>query len=228
MRARHLLVVGCFLGAAIAAGGCGKTDAGSPSDPAAINGSQSAAKPSDGTAAKPARPKSDPAHPVVVIDTSMGPITVTLDAEKAPLTVTNLLGYIANGHYDQTIFHQVLKDYVVMGGGYTPQGAEKKARPPIFNEADNGLKNVRGAIAMVRQPGVINSATCQFYINVTENPNLDFKNRTPEEYGYCVFGKVTAGMEVVDRIAAVAVQDRGEFERIPVEPVIIKSIQQTQ
>lgn len=171
---------------------------------------------------------SDPDHPTVVIDTSLGEITVALDRKGAPLTVANFLKFVNRGHYEQTIFHQVLKDYVVMGGGFTEKLQEKKtADPPVRNEAHNGLKNLRGTIAMVRRPDVIDSSTSQFYINVADNANLDFKSRTPEEYGYCVFGRVTKGLEVVDKIAASPVQDKPEFERIPTQTVVIRSIRQT-
>ena len=136
-----------------------------------------------------------------------------LDAEKAPLTVENFRNYVARGQYDQTIFHQVLKDpvQIVLGGGYTADLKEKSALTPIRNEAHNGLKNRRGTIAMARRPNNEDSATCQFFINIADNDVLDFKARTPEGYGYCVFGEVTTGMEVLDRIAKTPVHNVDKF-----------------
>ena len=153
------------------------------------------------------KPPSDPQHPVVLIETSLGNITVRLDAEKAPLTVDNFLSYVNAGHYDQTIVHQVYKGQGFLAGGYGTNLVEKPGRTPIRNEAHNGLKNRRGTIAMVRLPDAIDSATCQFFINVADNPALDYKDRTPEGYGYCVFGKVTDGMDVVDKIGNAQVHD---------------------
>jgi len=171
-------------------------------------------------------PESDPLHPLVVIETSKGDITVRLDAEKAPLTVDNFLCYTETGHYQQTVFHQVLQGNpkVVIGGAFTPDLVEKRTRTPIRNEAHNGLSNTRGTIAMARQPDAIDSATCHFFINVSDNAVLDHKDRSPEGYGYCVFGAVAAGMEVVDSIAGTEVKDTEQFERIPIETVMIKSV----
>lgn len=220
--------------------GCGSSGEGTSAEatPAAINGGAAGAStlaasnpmlaatastiPAGQSAA------SDPLHPVVAIETSMGNITLTLDKQSAPVTVDNFLAYVDAAFYDQTIFHQVLKDYVVLGGAFTADLKEKQAGHPIYNEAHNGAKNLRGTIAMARRPESPDSATCQFFINVSDNAMLDFKDRTPEEYGYCVFGQVTAGMEVVDRIADVQVRDQGEFERTPVQPVLIKSVRRLQ
>lgn len=155
--------------------------------------------------------------PVVVIATSLGDITVALDAAKAPLSVENFLAYVKAGHYDGTIFHRVIKGFMVQGGGMTPDMSEKPTRPPIKNEAANGLKNERGTLAMARTAQV-DSATSQFFINTgTNNGFLDHKVR---DYGYAVFGKVVGGMNIVDKIEGVKTQP-GD---VPVEPVIIKSI----
>ena len=163
-------------------------------------------------------------HPLVLIETSLGNITIELDGEKAPLTVENFFAYVDGGHYNHAIIHQVFKDQGVVGGAFTPELIEKTTRAPIYNEAYNGLKNTAGTIAMARQPDVINSATCHFFLNVADNPELDYKGRTPGGYGYCVFGKVTEGLDVVSKIAAREVHDTEKFDRIPVETVLIKSI----
>jgi len=182
-------------------------------------------------AAVPAgQPVADPLHPVVLMETSLGNIKVQLDAEKAPLTVDNFLAYVNSKHYDQTIFHQVLNDYpkVVIGGAFTPKLVEKPPHTAILNEADNGLKNVRGTIAMLRQDNAIHSATCYFFFNVGDNEVLDHKDRTLQGYGYCVFGKVIEGMDVVDKIAQTPLHELQGFEQIPVDTVVIKSVSRVQ
>ena len=157
--------------------------------------------------------------PVVVIETSVGDITVELDPAKAPLSVENFLGYVKDGFYSGTIFHRVIKDFMIQGGGMTADGQPKKTKAPIRNEAANGLKNTRGTIAMARTPEV-NSATSQFFINTVDNGFLDHKGIDPKDFGYCVFGKVTAGMDVVDKIRNAPTKP-GDF---PVDPVVIKSV----
>jgi cyclophilin family peptidyl-prolyl cis-trans isomerase len=173
------------------------------------------------------KPSQDYLHPQFVIDTTAGSIKVRLDAEKAPLTVDNFRHYVARRHYDTTIFHQVYKTpmRIVLGGVYTADLKEKPALTPIRNEADNGLKNRRGTIAMARGADE-DSATCQFFFNLADNDTLNFKKRTPEGYGYCVFGEVTDGIEILDRIGNGAVHDSGKFVSVPVEAVAIKSIRQ--
>jgi cyclophilin family peptidyl-prolyl cis-trans isomerase len=205
------------------AAGCGG-DGEAPA-PAAIDGAGDSSPTGAGGSAS-AQPIADPKHPIVVIDTSLGSITVRLDKENAPLTVDNFLAYIDRGHYDQTIFHQVIKDYpkVIIAGAFTSELSEKQARTPIYNEAHNGLKNRRGTIAMARQLDAIHSATCYFFLNLTDNELLDHKDRTVEGYGYCVFGEITDGLEVADKIAECEVHDVDQFERIPVETVLVRSI----
>ena len=209
------------------AAGCGG-DGDAAAGPAAIDGSeaakgQPAADPS-GPGAQ--QPRTDPLHPMVVRDTSLGSITVRLDREKARLTVDNFLSYVQSGHYDQTIVHQVIREYpkVILAGAFTPERSEKTARTPIYNEAHNGLKNRRGTIAMARQPVAIHSATCYFFLNLADNEVLDHKDRTLEGYGYCVFGEITDGIEVADKIAEVELEDAEQFQRIPVETVKIRSV----
>ncbi len=174
------------------------------------------------------QPAEDPLHPVVVVETSLGPITLRLDAQRAPLTVDNFLAYVDSGFYQDTIFHQVFRGQGIVGGGYTAAGELKPARSPIRNEADNGLKNRRGTIAMLRAPDSIDSAQSQFFFNLADNEMLDHRDRTPEGYGYCVFGQVVAGLDVLDKIAAVPVEDTPEMVCKPVEPVIIKSVRRAE
>jgi cyclophilin family peptidyl-prolyl cis-trans isomerase len=170
-------------------------------------------------------------HPKVQFRTTHGDITVELDAEKAPLTVENFLSYVESGHYDSTIFHHVRRGDVVMGGGYTQQLEAKSQGPTIRNEAHNGLNNVRGTIAMARQANIIDSSTCQFYFNLADNrdyldpkPSDNPQMLKPEEYGYCVFGKVIAGLEVLDQISEVEVRDNGDsFDMLPLRAVMIKT-----
>jgi len=164
--------------------------------------------------------------PVVVIKTNKGTIEAELYPDKAPITVKNFLDYVDAGHYDGTIFHRVIKDFMLQGGGFTPDGQQKPTKPPIKNEANNGLKNTRGTLAMART-GVVDSATAQFFINHADNAFLDFKAETPQGYGYCVFGKVVSGMDVVDAIASSAKPDNrtpGVFQDRPKDDVIIESI----
>jgi peptidyl-prolyl cis-trans isomerase B (cyclophilin B) len=166
--------------------------------------------------------------PIVVLHTTLGELTVKLNMAKAPRTVNNFLHYVEIGHYNQTIFHQVDADYVALGGSYTADLREKRGRYPIPNEADNGLKNVRGAIAMARSPEEIDSSPCQFFINLNDNPSLDHRGDAPDEYGYCVFGEVIKGIEILDRIAKVEVRDTDGFEKMPVETVLIETAYRTK
>jgi peptidyl-prolyl cis-trans isomerase A (cyclophilin A) len=152
--------------------------------------------------------------------TTAGDIVVELDAEKAPKTVANFLAYVRAGHYNGTIFHRIIDGFMIQGGGYTPTLAEKPTRPPIPLESGNGLSNLRGTIAMART-GVPDSATSQFFINVADNLGLD-KAKARDGEGYAVFGKVVAGMEVVDRIKAMPTRAEGEFQNLPAKPVIIR------
>ena len=161
--------------------------------------------------------------------TALGSITVELDVEQAGITVANFLKYVDSGHYNNTIFHQVFKDKVVLGGSFTPELEERPTDAPIYNEARDGLKNVRATIAMARVSEDIHSATAQFFINVQDNPSLDHKETSAgepqaQDYGYCVFGKVTDGMKVIDKISNMQVHDRAGFEQIPVETVRITTI----
>ncbi|HYW79517.1 MAG TPA: peptidylprolyl isomerase [Thermoguttaceae bacterium] len=181
----------------------------------------------EAAAAAAAAAEAERLHPRVRIHTSMGPITVELDAERTPQTVDNFLNYVQNGHYDQTIFHQVIKGdtSVIIGGAYTDELVEKEAGTGVYCEARRAQKNARATIAMARQPDAIDSATCHFFINLTDNEVLDYKDDTPAGYGYCAFGRVIEGMEAADKIGAVEVHDQGEFEGLPVQTVRIESME---
>ena len=157
--------------------------------------------------------------PVVVIETSLGSISVELDPEKAPISVENFLTYVDEGFYSGTIFHRVIKNFMIQGGGMTADMQRKSTKAAIRNEATNGLSNMRGTIAMARTSEV-NSATSQFYINTVDNKGLDHRGMAPAEFGYAVFGKVIDGMDVVDKIASVKTAP-GD---VPVETVLITSV----
>ena len=157
------------------------------------------------------------------IETSMGSITVELDDEKAPVTVKNFLDYAESGHYDGTIFHRVIDGFMIQGGGFTRAMDQKPTKAPIKNEASNGLTNKRGTIAMARTM-VVDSATSQFFINLVDNDFLNFRAPTPQYYGYAVFGKVTDGMDVVDKIAKVKTGFAGPHQNVPEEPIVIKKV----
>lgn len=160
------------------------------------------------------------ANPTVLFKTSLGDIKVELYPEKAPITVKNFLQYVNEGHYNHTIFHRVIDGFMIQGGGFTANMQQKPVHAAIVNEADNGLKNTKGTLAMART-GEVNSATAQFFINVSDNSFLDFRAKNPRDYGYCVFGKVTEGMNVVDKIKAVKTGTKGPFENVPNETVEI-------
>ena len=163
-------------------------------------------------------------NPVVIIETSLGTITAELDRAKAPLSVENFLQYVADGHYNGTIFHRVIKDFMIQGGGFTADMQQKPVRAPIKNEATNELKNDHGTLAMART-NEVDSATSQFFINTgTNNGFLNNTGTTPAAYGYAVFGKVTDGMDVLDEIEDVDTGTRGPYADVPNTPVEILSI----
>ena len=162
-------------------------------------------------------------NPVVIFKTSKGDITVELQADKAPITVKNFLQYVDEGFYNHTIFHRVIDGFMVQGGGFTKDFAQKPTHEPIKNEADNGLKNFKYTLAMART-GVVDSATAQFFINVKDNSFLDFTSKSPSGYGYAVFGKVTNGTDVVDAIKKVKTGSKNGHQDVPVETVEIISV----
>jgi peptidyl-prolyl cis-trans isomerase B (cyclophilin B) len=159
----------------------------------------------------------------VIIRTSMGDIELELYEDKAPETVKNFLSYVDDRHYDNTIFHRVIDNFMIQGGGFDTTFTQLPTKAPIRNEADNGLPNEKGTIAMARTSDV-NSATCQFFINVNDNDFLNFTSPDPRGYGYCVFGKVTDGMDVVEKIKSVPTGQKGPHGDVPVENVVIKEI----
>jgi peptidyl-prolyl cis-trans isomerase A (cyclophilin A) len=163
--------------------------------------------------------KAEAKKPVVILETSLGTIKVELDAEKAPVSVANFLAYVDEGFYDGTVFHRVIPDFMIQGGGFTSDMKQKPTKPPIKNEADNGLENDAYTLAMARTQ-VKDSATAQFFINVKDN---DFLNHGSRDFGYAVFGKVIAGQDVVKKIVAVPSATRGGHQNVPVEPVVIKT-----
>jgi len=159
---------------------------------------------------------------MVVLTTSLGDITIEVCPDEAPVTVANFLQYVDDGFYDGTIFHRVVPGFVLQGGGLTDDMTKKTTRDPIKNEADNGLKNLRGSLSMARTSEV-DSATSQFFINLVDNAFLDHGTR---DFGYAVFARVTEGMDVVDAIAAVTTGDKSGYQNVPVEPVVIVSARQ--
>jgi cyclophilin family peptidyl-prolyl cis-trans isomerase len=172
-------------------------------------------------------PTPAPGNPVATIATSFGDITIELFADRAPVSVENFVQYARDGFYTDTIFHRVKPGFMIQGGGFTPSFSEKPTRPPIQNEATNGLRNTRGTVAMARM-AALRSATAQFYINVADNRRLDHTGYSPDEFGYAVFGRVLSGMDVVDKIAGVETHSTESMDDVPVQPVIIKSVQVRQ
>jgi peptidyl-prolyl cis-trans isomerase B (cyclophilin B) len=160
--------------------------------------------------------------PVVTLTTSLGVIELELDPEKAPITVENFLGYVDAGFYDGTIFHRVIPGFMIQGGGFDAAFVQKPTKAQIKNEATNGLTNKRGTVAMART-NVVDSATAQFFINLKDNDFLNHSSPDPRGYGYAVFGRVTKGMDVVDKIAAVATGQRGPHGDVPKQNVVIES-----
>jgi len=180
---------------------------------AALLLAQAAASPS------PAASPAPFAGPVVALDTSLGKIRIGLDQERSPVSTANFLKYVKAGHYDGTVFHRVIPNFMIQGGGMTPDLKEKPTSPPIRNEARNGVRNLRGSVAMARTNDP-NSATAQFFINLKDNPFLDFGMQGA---GYAVFGQVLEGMDVVDKIVAVPTKNSGPYQNVPVTPVVIKT-----
>jgi len=228
MRQPRLLVSSLMGVSLLFVAGCGGSDsdgAASNDGPATVEGTEATHQPNP--------------YPRVVISTTLGDITVKLDHEKAPLTVDNFLKYVESGFYTDTIFHEVRRGDVIIGGGFTKDLEEKPAQyPQVRNEAHNGLKNVRGTIAMVRRPDVIDSSTSQFFFNLADNSDyldpVPLKEgeqfaQFPEKYGYCVFGEVISGLEVLDEIGKQDVADNGGlFRDLPKRLVVIKQVRRVK
>ncbi len=162
-------------------------------------------------------------NPTVIMETSEGSITIELFADKAPASVKNFLSYVDDGYYNGLIFHRVIPDFMVQGGGFKPNMKRKSGQSSVHNEADNGLKNTRGTLAMART-GDPHSATSQFFINLADNSYLDFRNRSQGGWGYAVFAKVVEGMDVVDKIARTPTVNEGGYENVPREDIVIISV----
>lgn len=218
MRISLALVVAPFLSLA-----CSSTGSSSPR-PTTPEGDSSAGDVDASDAPDAGVDVPDPATPVsVILETDMGNIEIELDPVRAPITVANFLTYVDERHYDGTVFHRVIPEFMIQGGGFDADDAERPTHEPIRNEADNGLKNLRGTIAMARTSAP-HSATAQFFINVVDNTGLDFTAKSLQGWGYTVFGKVTTGMDVADAIVAVPTGARGKFTQdAPLTPVVIKS-----
>lgn len=163
---------------------------------------------------------------MIKLNTNMGSIVLELDADKAPETVANFTQYASDGFYNGTIFHRVINGFMIQGGGMEPSMKEKTTRAPVKNEADNGLTNARGTVAMARTPDP-HSATAQFFINLNDNTFLNFRSASTDGFGYCVFGKVVDGMDIVDKIKDVATTSAGAHQDVPAEDVIIESVEVT-
>jgi peptidyl-prolyl cis-trans isomerase B (cyclophilin B) len=160
---------------------------------------------------------------MITLHTTLGDITLELDAGKAPATVENFLGYAKDGFFDGTIFHRVIDNFMIQGGGMLEDMSQKPTKAPVKNEADNGLKNAKGTIAMARTNDP-HSATAQFFINVSDNDFLNHKSPTPQGWGYAVFGKVVTGMEVVEKIKGAKTGRRGYHDDVPVDAIIIQKV----
>ena len=188
-----------------------------------------AARPKPKTMEKTVKEKDQSAakNPIVIIETSMGTIKAELWADKAPGTTANFMRYVDEKYYDGLIFHRVIAGFMIQGGGFTPEMRQKPTHEQIKNEASAETPNARGTLAMARTSDV-HSATAQFFINHADNKFLDHKDKTARGYGYCAFGKVIEGMDVVDKIAKVRTGNSGQHQNVPVQPVVIKSIRRAE
>ncbi len=164
---------------------------------------------------------------MVIFHTNHGDIHIELDSEKAPKTCENFLTYVKEGHYDNTLFHRVINNFMIQGGGFAPGMEQKDTHDPIDNEANNGLKNDKGTLAMARTSDP-HSASAQFFINVKDNSFLNFRSESMDGWGYCVFGKVVEGMDVVDKIKNVETGNRASHQDVPVEDVIVERAEVTE
>ena len=164
---------------------------------------------------------------MIKLHTNHGIISLELDSERAPLTAQNFIDYVNSGHYDNTIFHRVIDGFMIQGGGFEPGMKQKQTRAPIQNEAANGLKNEKYTVAMARTSDV-HSASAQFFINVADNNFLNYTSSTSQGFGYCVFGKVTEGKDVVDQIKKVKTADRSGHQNVPLEDVVVQKAEVVQ
>jgi cyclophilin family peptidyl-prolyl cis-trans isomerase len=172
----------------------------------------------------PAAAKGPADNPRVRMTTSLGVVELELDAQRAPGTVRNFMNYVESGYYNGVIFHRVIPGFMIQGGGFVPGMREKTTGVPVKNEADNDLKNLAGTIAMARTSDP-QSAAAQFFINTADNPSLDHRDKTDRGWGYCVFGKVTQGMDVVKKIGSVPTRTAGPYQNVPVKDVVIQKVE---
>lgn len=214
--AAEILFVAVLIALMIAASGCKQNESANGESQSAETKQE---QPKD-ESKESNKSEAEGGNPMVIMSTSKGDIKIELYQDKAPITVENFLNYVNDGFYDGTIFHRVIPNFMVQGGGFTPDLNQKPTKPPIKNEADNGLKNERGTLAMARTQ-VVDSATSQFFINLVDNSFLDNGVR---DFGYAVFGRVVDGMDVVDEIAAVETGNKGMMGDVPQEDVVIKSV----
>lgn len=227
-----LALAGLLLAAWLSGCGCGSATPAASITAAATTPDASATLPTVTPAAaiipQPAPVKR--VDPIVLVKTTAGEFQIQLFAEKSPQTVDNFLtNYVGTQFYNETIFHHVEPGSMLIGGGYTADMQPKSARTPIFNESRNGLSNRRGTVAMIRDADSPHSATTQFFINLADNPTLDYKaTETDEILGYCVFGEVVSGMDVVERIAQAPTSAQGDFQRVPTPTVAIDSIERVR
>jgi len=215
------ILLGCALTALV---GCGQSDSGNP--PSAVSNTDGATPYTPGKT----RPgsmtvkKFDSKYPEVVLDTTLGPITLRLNSEKAPLTVGNFLNYADRGHYNGTIVHEVHKNFIALLGGYTENLKERTGDFPIRNEAANGLENKRYTIAMARLPHSIDSATTHFFINLADNANLNHSGKDADKFGFCVFGEVIAGREIVDQLNTISTTAKQDFPALPTATIAVQNV----
>jgi cyclophilin family peptidyl-prolyl cis-trans isomerase len=224
------LLVGTMLATGISGCSDNETAGGSAPTPEVQNvGMTSQGGPTASRTSQPDRYVQDASNaPLVRIATSLGPIELRLDPQAAPITVQNFLNYVQSGYYAETVFHYVEQGRLILGGGLTPEGSPRPTSMAIRNEAHNGRKNKRGTIAMARDAAVIDSATSQFFINLQDAPHLDHAGEAPDNYGYCVFGEVTKGLDVAEKISAIPMETRtvdGEQVEVPARTVRIESME---
>jgi peptidyl-prolyl cis-trans isomerase B (cyclophilin B) len=167
--------------------------------------------------------KNNSKHPLVRLETTMGDVIMELYPDKAPISCENFIQYVEDGFYDNTLFHRVIRNFVVQGGGFVSGLRQRKTRAPIKNEANNGLSNLRGTVAMARS-SVVDSATSQFFINLSDNKFLNFRNVSPQGYGYAVFGKIISGMNVVDAIQSMKTVRVGAYSDVPKKDILVKKV----
>ena len=191
--------------------------------PGPARAAQAAAKPVQVPPIQAPAAESAPGNPVAVVSTSLGDFRIELFKEQAPVSVANFVQYVQDGFYAGTVFHRVKPGFMIQGGGFTESLEQKPTRAPIQNEATNGLRNTRGTVAMARTRQ-LRSATSQFYVNLVDNHMLDHTGFSPDDFGYAVFGRVVAGMDVVDRIAAVKTHTASGMDDVSVDPVVIKEV----